>query len=94
MQLHKLSGSSNSTNDEKFMLRDTEIMQKQSPVTAVKHRPVRKSYPISRTVTATCQCYTTIFNIFSDIDNKRRRDTNGASFLPKIPSEFSFVSFL
>lgn len=84
VQLHKLSGN-NSPNDEKFMLRDAEITQKQSPVTAVKHRPVRKSYPISRTVIATCQCYTTISNIFSDIDNnitEKRREA-GASSLPK-----------
>lgn len=35
-------------------LRDTETMQKPSPTTAVQHRPVHKSYPIKRTVTATC----------------------------------------
>ncbi|CAK9795835.1 Uncharacterized WD repeat-containing protein alr2800 [Anthophora quadrimaculata] len=43
------------TNSEEgvLTLRDTEMMQKPSPTTAVKHRPVRKSYPITRTVTAT-----------------------------------------
>lgn len=68
VKMHKLNNSNNNNNggaieklneNEKFVLRDTEIIQMPSPVTAVKHRPVRKSYPISRTVIATCQCYTT-----------------------------------
>lgn len=87
VQLHKLSGN-NSPNDEKFMLRDAEITQKQSPVTAVKHRPVRKSYPISRTVIATCQCYTTISNIFSDIDNNNKRRRDAKLELRPFPKKF------
>ncbi|KOC64521.1 putative WD repeat-containing protein [Habropoda laboriosa] len=42
------------TNSEDVLtLCDTEMMQKPSPTTAIKHRPVRRSYPITRTVTAT-----------------------------------------
>ncbi|XP_031773503.1 uncharacterized protein LOC100867098 [Apis florea] len=66
VKMYKLNNSSNNNNNnEKFVLRDTEIIQMPSPVTAVKHRPVRKSYPISRTVIATCQCYTPQFLLFS-----------------------------
>ncbi|KZC05021.1 WD repeat-containing protein 48 like protein, partial [Dufourea novaeangliae] len=42
-----------SSDVDVLTLRDTEIMQKPSPTTAIKHRPVQKSHPIKRTVTAT-----------------------------------------
>ncbi|XP_076668271.1 striatin homolog [Andrena cerasifolii] len=34
-------------------LRDAEMIQKPSPTTAIRHRPVRRSHPITRTVIAT-----------------------------------------
>ncbi|KAG6797536.1 WD repeat-containing protein 5B [Apis mellifera caucasica] len=89
VQLHKLSGN-NSPNDEKFMLRDAEITQKQSPVTAVKHRPVRKSYPISRTVIATyangcvkCWHYPTNQCLYTIRENRQVLGLAYHSYLPK-----------
>nr|XP_003702596.1 PREDICTED: WD repeat-containing protein 5B-like [Megachile rotundata]XP_012139035.1 PREDICTED: WD repeat-containing protein 5B-like [Megachile rotundata] len=38
---------------ENFQLRDIEITQKPSPVTSIKHRPVHRSHPITRTIIAT-----------------------------------------
>ena len=35
-------------------LRDAEMVQYASPTTAIKHRPVRKSHPVTQTLTATC----------------------------------------
>ncbi|XP_043250999.1 uncharacterized WD repeat-containing protein alr2800-like [Colletes gigas] len=48
VKLHKLNTASDVST-----LCDAEIMQKPSPTTAIKHRPVRKSHPITRTFIAT-----------------------------------------
>ncbi|XP_054014552.1 uncharacterized WD repeat-containing protein alr2800-like isoform X1 [Hylaeus anthracinus] len=48
IKLYKLN-----SEEDAQTLRDTEIIQKPSPATAVKHRPVRKSHPITRTFIAT-----------------------------------------
>lgn len=49
VQLHK------TRNGEKAKsLRDNEIVQNPGSVTAIKHRPVRKTHPITNTLIATC----------------------------------------
>ncbi|XP_043523974.1 uncharacterized protein LOC122536024 [Frieseomelitta varia] len=41
------------SSDEVLTLYDTEMLQKPSPTTSVKHKPVHRSHPLSCTVTAT-----------------------------------------
>jgi len=42
------------TGEEELSLCDTEMMQNPAPITAVKHRPVRKAHPIMHTILTTC----------------------------------------
>lgn len=42
-------------------LQDKEVVQATAPVTAIQHRPVSKSYPISNCFTCTCMYFSTPF---------------------------------
>lgn len=42
------------SGENTLVLCDIEMLQNPAPVTAVKHRPVHSSHPITHTVTATC----------------------------------------
>ncbi|XP_020284097.1 coatomer subunit beta'-like isoform X2 [Pseudomyrmex gracilis] len=68
---------------------DMEIMQNPAPVTAVKHRPARKTHPITWTVTTTyangcvkCWHYPTEQCIYTIREN---RQVLGLAFHPAIP---------
>ena len=43
-----------STGENTSSLRDPEMQQNPGPTTAIKHRPVHKTFPITQTILATC----------------------------------------
>ncbi|XP_078040165.1 uncharacterized protein LOC144471718 [Augochlora pura] len=70
-------------------LRDIETIQKPSPTTAVKHRPVSKSHPIKKTITATyangcvkCWHYPSSQCIYTI---REKRQTLGLSYHSHLP---------
>ncbi|XP_011638526.2 uncharacterized protein LOC105428123 [Pogonomyrmex barbatus] len=78
-----------STGENTLVLCDVEMMQNPAPVTAVKHRPVHRSYPITHTVIATyangcvkCWHYPTAQCLYTI---RERRQTLGLAYHPQLP---------
>ncbi|KAG5308805.1 GBLP protein, partial [Acromyrmex insinuator] len=77
------------SGEDTLILCDTEIMLNPSPVTAVKHRPVSKTHPITHTVIATyangcvkCWHYPTAQCLYTI---RERRQTLGLAYHPQLP---------
>ncbi|XP_039315683.1 uncharacterized protein LOC105201141 isoform X2 [Solenopsis invicta] len=84
IKLYKVSSGRNT-----HILCDAEIMQNPAPVTAVKHRPVRRSHPITRTLIATyangcvkCWHYPTAQCLYTI---RESRQTLGLAYHPQLP---------
>ncbi|XP_011703403.1 PREDICTED: WD repeat-containing protein 5-like isoform X1 [Wasmannia auropunctata] len=84
LKLYKVS-----TGENTLILCDAEMMQNPAPVTAVKHRPVRRSHPITRTMIATyangcikCWHYPTAQCLYTI---RERRQTLGLAYHPQLP---------
>ncbi|XP_028050335.2 uncharacterized WD repeat-containing protein alr2800 [Monomorium pharaonis] len=84
LKFYKVSSGENTLN-----LCDMEMMQNPAPVTAVKHRPVRRSHPITHTVIATyangcvkCWHYPTAQCLYTI---RERRQTLGLAYHPQLP---------
>ncbi|XP_026666644.1 uncharacterized protein LOC108621977 [Ceratina calcarata] len=70
-------------------LRDMETVQQPSPTTAIKHRPLRKSYPVTRTLIATyasgcvkCWHYPTLQCLYTI---REKRQTLGLAYHAHLP---------
>ncbi|XP_076763614.1 uncharacterized protein LOC143431013 [Xylocopa sonorina] len=77
------------SSGEVLTLRDTEMMQKPSPTTAIKHRPVHRSHPITRTFIATyangcvkCWHYPTAQCLYTI---REKRQTLGLAYHSHLP---------
>ncbi|XP_071560650.1 uncharacterized protein [Temnothorax nylanderi] len=84
LRFYKVSSGKNT-----LVLSDAEMMQNPAPVTAVKHRPVHRSHPITRTVIATyangcvkCWHYPTAQCLYTI---RERRQTLGLAYHPTLP---------
>ncbi|XP_067206557.1 uncharacterized WD repeat-containing protein alr2800-like isoform X2 [Linepithema humile] len=78
-----------STGENTLILCDAEMMYNPAPVTAVKHRPVNTSHPITHTVTATyangcvkCWHYPTAQCLYTI---REKRQTLGLAYHPQLP---------
>ncbi|KAG5345358.1 GBLP protein, partial [Acromyrmex heyeri] len=78
-----------SSGEDTLILCDAEMMLNPSPVTAVKHRPVSRTHPITHTVIATyangcvkCWHYPTAQCLYTI---RERRQTLGLAYHPQLP---------
>ncbi|KAM0728578.1 putative WD repeat-containing protein [Formica fusca] len=78
-----------SSEENILTLCDAEMMQNPAPVTAIKHRPVHKSHPITHTLIATyangcvkCWHYPTAQCIYTI---REKRQTLGLAYHPQLP---------
>ncbi|KAI4502926.1 hypothetical protein M0802_001970 [Mischocyttarus mexicanus] len=85
IQLYKI----NNKNEKVKSLCDTEIVQNPGPVTAIKHRPVRKTHPITNTLIATyvngcvkCWHYQSLQCLYTI---REKRQTLGLACHPNLP---------
>lgn len=77
------------SGENTLVLCDIEMLQNPAPVTAVKHRPVHSSHPITHTVTATyangcvkCWHYPTAQCLYTI---REKRQTLGLAYHPRLP---------